>query len=150
MKWVLRLGVLTLCLAGSAGATSIGRVTLPEMERSSTVVFVGEFVGGSDAQLGGLPGRRYRFRASSFLRGGPVETVQLSVPDFPGLGLGVEQGNRYLVFAERRRFGNRKEDRLTATGYYQGIYRMIGNRRAVNELNGGVVLDRTEKRLRRP
>lgn len=149
MKWrVVVVGVLAACVAASAKATSIGRVTLAQMEQSSTVIFVGEFVDSSRVRLGGLPGQRYRFRTTRFLRGGPAGTVQLSVPDFPGLALGLEEGQRYLVFSERRRFGSQKEVRLSATGYFQGVYRLVGDR-AVNDPNGVVVLDRLAMRLRR-
>jgi hypothetical protein len=150
MRYVGALALATLVLTASAGATSIARVTLPQMERTATLVFVGAFVGGARAPLGGLRGRRYRFHAERFLRGGRADVVHLSVLDFPGLSLGVEQGGRYLVFAERRRFGTTKEERLTATGFHQGIYGMVGNDRAANDMNGSLELDRLAARLRRP
>lgn len=143
------LALAALVSATAAGATSIARVTLPQMKRSSTVVFVGAFVADERAPLGGLPGRRYRFRVERFLRGGPAETVQLSLLDVAGTGLDVEQGGRYLVFAERRRFGGRKEDRLTAIGNHQGVYRMLGDTRAANDSNGTVDLVRLPAELRR-
>ena len=147
MRRVAALLLAALALIPCAGATTIARVTLPQMERSSTVVFVGTFVAADRTDLGGLTGSRYRFRVERFLRGGPATTVHLSVPSFPGLELGVEQGERYLVFAERRPFGPAREQRLTATGYYQGVYRMLGDLRAVNEHNGSVTLQRLADRL---
>lgn len=149
MRRLAALLILGLVLAASAGATTLARVTLPQMESTSTVVFVGVFESAERTRLGGLPSVRYRVRTERFLRGGPSQRVHLSTLDVPGISLGVEPGRRYLVFAERRWFGRAREERLTATGYYQGVYRMLGRATATNDLNGVVSLERLAARLRR-
>jgi hypothetical protein len=149
MRRLAALLVLGLVPAASAGATTLARVTLPQMERSSSVVFVGVFESAERIDLGGNPGVRYRLRAERFLRGGASERVHLSTVEAAGLALGVERGRRYLVFAERRRFGPARESRLTATGYHQGVYRLLGGGTATNDLNGAVSLERLSARLRR-
>ena len=147
MRLAGALALAALVATGSAGATSIARVTLPQMERASTVAFVGELATGRSVRLGGFQGQRYRFRVKRFLRGGPAKTVHLSTVGIPGISLGLEPGKRYLVFAEPRRFGTEREERLTPTGYYQGVYRMLGDSRATNETNGEVELERLRSRL---
>jgi hypothetical protein len=143
---LLTLGLLT---TGTAGATTIARVTLLQMEGSASVVFVGVFESAHRAPLGERPGVRYRIRVERFLRGGPADTVHLWTLDIPGIALGVEQGQRYLVFAERRRFGRTRQARLTASGYHQGVYRVLDDTRASNVSNGEVDLRRLPAELRR-
>lgn len=149
MRRPAALCFLGLILIPSAGATTIARVTLAEMVGGADVVFVGAFQSAERTNLGGLRGVRYRLRAEQFLRGGPAETVHLSIPDIPGLRLGLEPGERYVVFAERRRFGRKHEARLTASGYYQGVYELLDESRARNDSNGIVDLRRLPADLRR-
>lgn len=140
---------LALTLVPVAGATTIARVTLPQMVGNADVVFVGVFESAAPSSLGGLRGIRYRFRAERFLRGGRSKTVHLSVPEIPGVRLGLEPGQRYLVFAERGRFGRAREERLTASGYHQGVYDVLSETRAGNAANGVVDLRLLPARLRR-
>lgn len=149
MRLAGALALVALVLTASAGATSIARVTLPQMERASTVVFVGELTSERHVKIGGYQGRRYGLRVERFLRGGRAETVHLSVVDLPGLSLGLKPEERYLVFAEPRRFGTEREERLTPVGYYQGVYRVLDDARAENDSNGTVELERLRSRLRR-
>lgn len=139
--------VAALSFTSGAHATTIALVTLSDMERTSTVVFVGELVAGQGADVGGFQGRRYGFRVERFLRGGPASFVHLSTVELPGISLGLEAGKRYLVFAERRLLG-KAETRLTMTGYHQGVYRMVGDLAAANDMNGRVIIDRLAGRLR--
>ena len=139
------VALAALVLVSTAGATSIGRVTLPRMERSSTVILVADVEGV--ARRGRLDA--YRLRPVRFLRGGPAQRVTVSVPRVPLLTLGVERGGRYLVFAERRTFFSRW-NRLTVTGYHQGVYRLLDDGHAINDANGFVAIDRLTTRLRRP
>ena len=149
MRLAGALALALLVCTTSAGATTIARVTLPEMERTATVVFVGEFTHADRVRLGGSePGRRYVFRVERFLRGGPAKTVNLTMIDFADLWLGVTHGTRYLVFAQRLPLGARREERLVPSGYYQGVYRMLGQQRATNRWNGVVTLSHLGARLR--
>lgn len=145
MRLTGALALAALAVSASAGATSIARVTLPEMERSSSVVLIAE-VESSRRRGNGLD--EYPLKPLRFLRGGPSRRVTLSVPPLPGIRLGLEPGGRYLVFAERRTFFGRW-NRLTATGYHQGVYRMLDDARAANDSNGVVALDRLPAELRR-
>ena len=143
------LGLAALVLTTPADATSIERVTLPQMERSATVVFVGRAVAHRPLRVGAsLGGVRYRFEAVRFLRGGPTRVVHLTFPELPGLSTGVVLGRRQLVFAEPRRFGAARERRLTASGYPQGVYLRVAAGRFANGANGAVRLDRLARRLR--
>jgi len=142
MRLAGALALALLVCTATAGATSIARVTLPEMERASTVVVVAEVKTLSSGD--GLD--EYQLEPERFLRGGPSRRVTLSAPPLPGIALGLERGGRYLVFAERRTFFGRW-NRLTVVGYPQGVYRMLGDLRAVNEPNGMIVLKRLSARL---
>jgi hypothetical protein len=144
MRLAGALALVTLVLLPSAGATTIARVTLPQMEATATVVVVAEVKGVSTGN--GLD--EYALEPVRFMRGGPARNVTLSAPSLPGIVLGLERGGRYLVFAERRTFFGRW-NRLTVSGYHQGVYRLLDDTRARNDSNGEVALDRLPAELRR-
>lgn len=146
---VLAAAVAASVLAADAEATTIARVTLPEMERQATVVFVGEVSTARRVPLpGSLPATRYGFKIERTLRGGPTRSIHLTVHDLPGMPTPLGLGHRYLVFAAPIHFAQR-EWRLGLFGYHQASYRMLGDLQAVNESNGIVVLSRLEQRMRR-
>ena len=144
MRLAGALALAVLVWTPAADATTIARVTLAEMEATATVVVVADVKAVSTRN--GLD--EYQLEPVQFMRGGPARTVTLSAPSLPGIALGLEHGGRYLVFAERRTFFGRW-NRLTVSGYHQGVYAMLDGARAGNDSNGVVALDRLPAELRR-
>ena len=142
-------GVTACVLMANAQATTIARVTLPQMEKHATVVFVGRVTSARRVPLAGpLPATRYGFEVERLLRGGPTRSIHLTLHDLPGMPQPLGRGRRYLVFATPIHFAAR-EWRLGLLGYHQGSYRMLGDLRAANDSNGAVVLSRLAQRLSR-
>ena len=137
----LTVGV-ALATPQAVTATSIGRVTLPEMERKASVVFVG--TAQRVREKGWIT---ITFRANRFLRGGPSRVVTITSLRLPGIELGIQAGGRYLIFAEPRRLGHRRVRRLVPMGYPQGVYALEADGMARNEWNGPVHLERLADRL---
>ncbi len=144
MRLLLAAAFAAVVLASGAGATSIARVTLPQMESSARVVPIADVTGFS----GGTRLVRYTLDPVRFLRGGRSRRVTLTSIRLPDISLGLETGRRYLIFAERRTFFGRW-NRLAPVGYPQGIYPLLDERVAANEVNGRVEIDRLARRLRR-
>ena len=146
---VAALAVAAAAAAATADATTIARFTLPELERTATVVLIGDVRARRRVTAGGsLPASRHDFARVRFLRGGPARSVTLTSLELPGIELGLVRGDRFLVFAEPRRLGRERERRLVPVGYPQGIYRVLASDIAANDVNGRVSLSRLERRLR--
>jgi len=134
---------LALASPQAVTATSIDGVTLAEMEREASVVFVGtaERVQAKGWLL------MVSFRGNRFLRGGPSGAVTITSLHLPGIQLGIRVGARYLIFAEPRRLGQRRVRRLCPMGYPQGVYGLGSDGVASNSWNGRVSLERLGYRL---
>lgn len=136
------LSGLLLASPQAVTATSIGRVTLPQMERKASVVFVG--TARRVEQTGWIT---IVFRGNRFLRGGPSRLVTITSLQLPGIELGIRAGERYLIFAEPRRLGHRRVRRLCPMGYPQGVYALREDGMARNSWNGAVNLERLRDRI---
>lgn len=143
MRRLAALLLLGIVATGSAGATSIARVTRGQLERDARLVFTG--VLDERRQVHGRL-ERLRFRDVRPYRGTTGEPVTIWSIPLPGLELGVEPGRRYLVFADYRPLWGGPR-RPTPMGYFQGVFE-IRSRRAVNESNGVYELDELSRRLR--
>lgn len=139
---------------GMESMQSVIRVTLPEMIEQAEVVFVGavEAVGGSESVPGlerELTTHRVRFRVEHPLRG--IGEGLVDITEFDSVSLSspydYASGERFLVFAEHRRLGTAPTPVLVPVGYVQGIFPMIGEETARNEINGEITLGELERRL---
>ena len=86
VRVVFAIGVAACVLTANAQATTIARVTLPQMEHRATVVFVGQATSARRVPLAGpLPATRYGFEVERVLRGGPTRSIHLTLQDLPAM-----------------------------------------------------------------
>ncbi len=79
---------------GLSASPSIDGVTLAEMEREASVVFVG--MAERVQEKGWLI--MITFRDNRFLRGGPSRVVTITSLQLPGIKLRMQAGARYVIF----------------------------------------------------
>jgi hypothetical protein len=126
------------------------------------VVFVGTVVaeGGSEPADDGvgveaehglrMTVHRERFSVERTLRGDAAAVLDLTIPDCHGMDV-FEVGDRYLVFASPRRFGDLRVAGLAPHGYAQGVFRMGDDGTARNAVTGWAYsIDDLEADLRHP
>jgi hypothetical protein len=131
----------------------VERVTLAASVARAEVVFVGSVlaVGGNEdagapGRRGSLPRYRARLEIRETLRGSLAPTVDVSA--LACNHILFDEGRSYLVFAERRRLGERRVRALVPVGYHQGVFRVSRDGGAWNASHGAVDLEDVARRVR--